>query len=170
MPRVVPRARLRIVEDKTRKILARRRLSPAEAERPEDEVLALARSREEGGPSGSDVADRLVARFDAALAELAPALSEAGDGVAEAVAKTRGTVERAVAKLGEKLDRALSHRDAARVEDVRRLAAWLLPNGLPQERVFGVSYFAARHGERALVERVVEAAEPFAGAVRDLEL
>jgi hypothetical protein len=41
---------------------------------------------------------------------------------------------------------------------------------LPQERVFGISTFAARHGERALVERVVLEAKPFDGTVRDLEL
>jgi uncharacterized protein YllA (UPF0747 family) len=97
-------------------------------------------------------------------------LASAGDGIDEAIEKTKGTVARAVGKLGEKLDRALAHRDAARVEDVRRLQAWLRPHGLPQERVFGISYFAARHGERAFVERVVEEAEPFAGTVRDLDL
>jgi uncharacterized protein YllA (UPF0747 family) len=170
MPRIVPRAQFRLLEDKTRRTLARRGISAAEVDRPEEELLALVRSRAGDGPAGSEVADRLVDRFQQALEEVAPLLAPAGDGIEEAIEKTRGTVARAVGKLGEKVDRALSHRDAARVEDVRRLQAWLRPRGLPQERVFGISTFVARHGERVLVERIVEEAEPFDGTVRDLEL
>jgi bacillithiol biosynthesis cysteine-adding enzyme BshC len=170
MPRVVPRAQFRLLEDSTRRTLARRGIAAAEVDRPEEELLALVRSRAGDGPAGREIAARLVDRFQQALAEVAPLLAPAGDGIEEAMEKTRGTVARAVGKLGEKVDRAFGHRDAARVEDVRRLQAWLRPGGLPQERVFGMSTFAARHGERALVERVVEEAEPFDGTVRDLDL
>ena len=42
----------------------------------------------------------------------------------------------------------------AEVEQVR----WaLVPDGLPQERVYGLPYFAARYGERAFVARVIDA-------------
>jgi uncharacterized protein YllA (UPF0747 family) len=56
------------------------------------------------------------------------------------------------------------------VETVKALLDWLRPNGEPQERVYNVSFFAARHGERAFIEHVVEAADPSSGGVVDLDL
>jgi bacillithiol biosynthesis cysteine-adding enzyme BshC len=170
MPQVVPRARLRLLEEKTRRTLDRLHLSAEEAERSEDEVLDLVRARSGEAPAGTEVKERLASAFDATLHEMAPALKAAGEGIDEAIEKTRASVAKAVGKLAEKYERAVSHRDGARVEDVRRLHLWLQPEGLPQERVFGISCFAARHGERALVERVVDAAAPYDGTVKDLVL
>jgi len=42
--------------------------------------------------------------------------------------------------------------------------------GQPQERVYGISYFAAKHGERAFVERVIGAAADAGDGPVDLEL
>ena len=44
------------------------------------------------------------------------------------------------------------------------------PHGQPQERVYGISYFAAKHGERAFVERVLAAAADPADEPVDVEL
>jgi len=43
-------------------------------------------------------------------------------------------------------------------------------DGQPQERVYGISYFAAKHGERAFVERVIGAAADAGDGPVDLEL
>ena len=48
-------------------------------------------------------------------------------------------------------------RDRGLVEDVTRLRERLFPEGVPQERVFGPSYFLARYGARAFVERILDA-------------
>jgi len=41
---------------------------------------------------------------------------------------------------------------------------------VPQERYFGLPSFAARHGARPFVERVLAAAIPLATGIRDLDL
>jgi uncharacterized protein YllA (UPF0747 family) len=88
----------------------------------------------------------------------------------KALGKTRGTVARAVGKLAGNYEKARLHRDAALIEDVRRLQWWLFPEGQPQERYYGISYFAAHHGERAFLHRVLAAAEPLEIAPRDVDL
>lgn len=168
MPLAVPRVRIRLVDDRTRHLLARLRLTPAEACGSMEEVLA--RSGSSGDPSGETLVRPLVEAFDRALADAAPALRRGGERVDRWISKTRGTVARAAEKLGRNYDRALAHRDREVVDGVRRLRERLLPSGMPQERYFGMSYFAARYGERVFVERVLAAAEPFASAIEDLEL
>jgi hypothetical protein len=132
-----------------------------------DGILARVR-----GPStaGEEVARRLLEAFDGALGGLEPTLHEAGERARRAAEKTRGTVERAVTKLAENVDAAWRMRDHAAVDDVTRLKQRLFPQDVPQERFFGMSSFAARHGERALVERVLAAADPGHGGTRELEL
>jgi len=58
----------------------------------------------------------------------------------------------------------------ARVADVRRLTGILQPDGVPQERRHGLPYYAARCGDRELVEKVLAATEPFASTLKDLNL
>jgi hypothetical protein len=38
----------------------------------------------------------------------------------------------------------------------------------PQERHYGLPWFAARHGDRSLIEKVIAAAEPFDATLKDL--
>ena len=71
--------------------------------------------------------------------------------------------------INGKYDKALLHRDQSLVDDVRRVKQLLYPHDQPQERVYGVSYFAARYGEGAFVERVLAAVEPFDARPRDLK-
>jgi bacillithiol biosynthesis cysteine-adding enzyme BshC len=165
-PTVVARASLTILEEGDRKRLARSGIAPEEAARPIDEILARAGGT---GGAGERAAAHLLAAFDRALAEIAPAVREAGERAERAAEKTRGTVARAVEKLGENVDAARRLRDTALVEDVMRLRERLFPDGIPQERFYGPSYFFARVGERAFVERVLDAADPGPGA-RSLEL
>ena len=58
------------------------------------------------------------------------------------------------------MNRAAAYRDATRVESIRKLRAWLAPDGKPQERVLALAAFAARGGDRSLVERVLAAIDP----------
>ena len=50
------------------------------------------------------------------------------------------------------------------------LSTVLFPGGVPQERVFSLPAYAARHGAATLVSRVLAAIAPFDPAVVDLEL
>lgn len=168
MPLIVGRARFRIVEERTQKLAARVGVSLDDACLPEDEVL----SRTAGTPADQLTPDaleqQLSAGFDAALndalAKLPPGLRE----LDAAVEKTRGTVKMAASKFREKYEKTLSHQDRARVEDLRQLKSLIAPEDQPQERFYGLTYFAARYGERALVDRVLESVVPFDTALKDL--
>lgn len=169
-PLVVPRARLRLLEPSTRRLLARRHLTAPDVCHPVDDVLARARAGGPDEPGGDAVSQRLLESFDSTLRDLEPVLRKAGGGIEKALGKTRGTVARAVGRLAGKYEKARLHRDADLMEDVLRLQGWLYPAGQPQERHYGISYFASRHGERAFVQRVLAAAEPLEVAQKDVEL
>ena len=168
MPLVVPRSRFRITDERTRRLLARLGLSPRDAELSEPALLARLRPP---GPTASEAAEisrRLLDPFVAAHTELAAGLGDAGPAIARALARTRGSVERSVAKLAGKVERARLYADAERVDAVRRLRAVLAPDGAPQERRLGLAALAARIGDRAVIERVLAAIDPFDGSLQEL--
>lgn len=171
MPLVVPRARFVIVDDKVRRVLERLGLSATEVSAPEDVLLARAAARaaaHAGAPAAVSLEARLLEPLGRELAALRGEL--AGLGLESALEKTEAAVRGAVAKLVEKHDKARVHQDAERVEDVRRVRAQLYPGEAPQERVLGLSYHAARVGERALVAAVLAAIEPWQWSLRELSL
>ena len=153
-PEVVRRASFTLLEVGDRKRLARTCLLPDDLAQPVDELLARVCGP---SPAGERLSTQLLQAFDGALSELAPTLREAGQRAERAAEKTRGTVARAVEKLSENVDAAWRLRDRALVEDVTRLQERLFPDGVPQERAFGPSDFLARYGERAFLERILEA-------------
>lgn len=166
MPLVVPRARLRVVDGKTARVLARLRLTPDDARQPEDALLAAARA----GAAPAAIEPRLLAPFTAALDEVSAELAALGGGVRSALEKTRATVESAVTRLTGKIEQARLHQDEALVADVRRVKRLLFPNDTPQERVYGLASFAARYGERPFLDAVLGAITPFDATPRDLTL
>ncbi len=156
-PAVVPRARFRLIDARARRLLDRLGLQPADAERPEPELLARLRRT---GTGGSELAHRLLDPFERTHAELAAELAHAGPAIAKALARTRASVERAVGRLAGKVERAALYEDASLVEAVRALRARLAPDGAPQERVLGLPGPAAAFGDRELIERVLAAVRP----------
>jgi bacillithiol biosynthesis cysteine-adding enzyme BshC len=170
MPIVVPRTRLRLLDARTRRTLSRRGLTPEQACRPFDQVLALALTTSPGETGGHQLARRVMDGVDRALADVAPLLRDAGEGGVRALEKTRLSMARLAERLGGSYDRARSLQDRNLVDDLRRVQARLLPRGIPQERFFGVSSFAARYGPRTVVECVVAAAEPLRTDIGDLDL
>lgn len=170
MPEVVPRAHVRLVEDPTRRALSRHGLTPEAACRPFEEVLASARAAEPGELDGVEIARRVVDGVDRVLTEIAPMVREAGERAAQSLTKTRGSLSRLAGKLGRGYDKSRLLRDKELVDDVNRAQARLYPTGIPQERFFGFSSFAARYGQRSCIERVLAAAEPLATGFVDIDL
>lgn len=169
MPLVLPRARFRVVDDKVARVLAKLGLSSSDAARAEDVLLAELRAHASSGPrTGESVERALVTSIDQLLDDARAELVAAGSGVDVALDKTRATIHGAVAKLREKYDRARLHQDEALVADVRRVRSWLFPRGEPQERVLALAYPAARWGERAFLDRVLESIVPFDATQREL--
>lgn len=167
-PLVVPRARFRVTDARTRRLLARLELAVQDVELPEEALLARLDRSGPSGPDGREVSRRLLEPFVAAHGALATVLADGGPAIARALARTRGSVERAVTKLANKVERARLYADAERVDAIRRLRAMLAPGGAPQERVLGLAGLAARVGDRDVVERVLAAIDPFDSSLREL--
>lgn len=192
MPLPVPRARFRVLDDRARALLDKLALAADDVALPRDELLARVASNgaaahrqpEAIEPSGGvqqrggieqrnaiaqpDAIDsRLRAVVDAELAVIGPVMTALDPSMAKAIANTTEVVHDAFGKLVAKYGRALAQRDQACVARIDRLRAMLLPNGEPQERVYGLSYYACRFGD-AFVKSVVDAVDPFAAAHKDL--
>jgi bacillithiol synthase len=165
LPLVVPRARFRVTDHRTRGLLERLGLTVRDAELSEAALLARLRTP---GPDANDIAHRLLDGFVAAHGALTDELTGAGPQIARALGKTRASVERSVRKLAGKVERAQLYADAERVAAVRRLRAMLAPDGAPQERVLGLPGLAARIGDRTVIERVLAAIDPFDASLQEL--
>ncbi len=168
MPLVVPRARFRVVDEKTGQLLDRLGLAPADAERPEVELLGRLQGGVDAARAAADLETVLREPFEDALRSVAPRLEAAGQGLDAAIEKTNASVRGSVQKLAAKYEAALLHRDATRVDELRRIKRMLYPGGIPQERVFGLATFAARVGEREFIARVLDAIDPFDPTLKDI--
>lgn len=166
MPLIVPRARLRIIEARTLDRCARLGITPADATRPLSELPAR--------PASGTVLDeaelgrRLVLPFEAEMTALRAEIEHLGPGLDAAIDKTRASVAGAVAKLARKLDAARRHLDRDRADELQQLQWALAPDGAPQERVYGLAYFAARYGERPFLDRVLAEIVPFDPTPKDV--
>jgi len=81
-----------------------------------------------------------VARLEAPAAGLDPAL-------ARPFARTRGTVERALARFADRVEATAARRDAEAERRLARLTDLVRPGGVAQERRLATGWFAARWGE-----------------------
>lgn len=169
MPLIVPRARFRVLEEKTVRLLERLSLRADDAARSEDTLLTQLAAQDSAHSSSEQLERELTTRLHAAIDDaLAQTSGPVRAVLKSAEEKTKNLVQTAAGKLAEKHRHALAHQDEARVRDVRRLQCALFPGGSPQERVVGFSYFAARYGERSFIEKVLAAIEPFEPAQKDL--
>lgn len=175
-PLVVPRARFRCLDARTRSLLSRLGLTPRDAERPREELLQTlaAAALPEGLPAPERLATRLLEdfsreleAFSAGLSAHAPPLDPKLD---DAVRRTRGTAERAVERLIARYRRALGARAELAGERIERLTEFLCPGGEPQERHYSLAYFAAQVGVSAFKATVFGHLDPYDPAVRDIDL
>lgn len=167
MPLIAPRASFRILEDKTRHLLERLGTDSGCAALAEDEILGTGEAAEECRSRSEAMRRDLADAFAAALRRCGD-LADAGPGMTSAIEKARRAVDHAADRLASKYETALLHRRQDLVEAARRVKCILQPEGVPQERFYGISYFAARYGEREMIQRIVDRAEPFDPVIRDL--
>ncbi len=167
-PQVVARARFRIIDGASRRRCERLGIAADDAVLPEDKLLARCRRDGDARLDAGEFERRLMESFDGAARELAPAAAAAGPQLVKRMERTRAGVAHAVHKLAGAYERALLHNDQELVEAVAQVRTFLNPEGAPQERIYGLPYFAARFGDRHIVERVIAAVEPFDPALRDL--
>lgn len=159
MPLIVLRSRFRVLEERTRNLLQKVGLSA-------DEFCSGKLLLPPTGP----LAD-LEARLTAPLAELArirESVLAIDASLSKPLQRTEATIRRAAQRLATKVARALSQKDQTTTDRIEKLRAQLVPHGEPQERVYGLPYFAARFGTRAFVTLVLAACAPFTGQQGDL--
>ena len=170
MPLVVPRARFRVIEEKTQRVLDRLQLTLDDATR-DAAGLAAAHASRNAAFSPEQLEQTLHTRFDEALESALGQTGPLREQLRSAHEKTKAAVHAAASKLAEKHRSALAHQNDAVLRDIERVKQALQPSGEPQERVYGFSYYAARYGERPFIERVLqslETSDPFDPSLRDL--
>lgn len=170
MPLIVPRARFRVIEERTRGLLEKLGLTADEAAAPRDELLArlAARASGEGLEPPEAIEARLTGALTSELSRLGERLTTLDPTLSSPLRRTERTVQRAVSKLMSKYRRALVRRDAVASERLDRVRGSLTPDGAPQERVHGLPYYACRLGTRGFARMVLDACVPFSGALKDL--
>jgi bacillithiol biosynthesis cysteine-adding enzyme BshC len=182
---IAPRARVRLVEPVAARLLSRLGLQCSDVALPEQTLLArlsgLPQTPVAMDPAVTDRAPAplppvafertLIESFEASLAQ---ALAELPPDVTRRITpqldKTRKKLELTSAKLAHAYSQALLSHDAQRVGEVRRLKQLLFPGAVAQERVFGFAYFAARYGDRALIEQLLAAIDPYSPGITELRL
>lgn len=170
MPLVVPRAKLRVVDDQIAQTCSRVKATPEEASALSEEAL-LERLQSPGNTdAAAALEDTLVLGFEQALNKATQDLRVPPAALATPLRKTKSTVMRAARKLRANYEKALAQQNRDAVEGVKMLRRSLMPDGVPQERVYGLSGFAARIGERPFIERVLEVITPFEAKVKDLRI
>ena len=169
MPLVVPRARFAVVDRKIRRGLDELQLDVAALARPESELLEAVARRPDHWIDPEALEQRLVAGLRAELSGLGPELDKLHPGLQKAAERTVDSVERACGKFVDKYRTALNQADTRQVETIRKLKAALFPRAAPQERIFSLPYYAARHGADAFIDRVVASCLPYQPDLKALE-
>ncbi|MBK7863686.1 MAG: bacillithiol biosynthesis BshC [Archangiaceae bacterium] len=149
MPMLVPRARFRVIDVATRRLLDKLGLKPADAEAPD----LLSRLRPQVEPSPEAIEKQLLDAADAALVHVP---------LPDAVKRTRGTIARAASRVAGRYRRHLDTADTVLAERVTKLQASLFPHGEPQERVMGLPTFPGLD--------VLPHVEPWSTQVKDVFL
>jgi bacillithiol synthase len=168
MPLIVPRARFAVIEAKAQRLLARLGCSAAQVAAPTEALLAAISAQETSVPTGAALEQALTQRAEGLMSEALAGLPELGAELRAAADKTSAAMRKALGKFAQKYESARLHRDQALLSDVERIKVLLHPRDQPQERFYGLPYFAARFGERAFIERVLQAIEPFDPTPREL--
>ncbi len=167
LPMIGARARFRVVDPWTARLLERLRLSPEDTDQP---VHALA-ARLHAWPEWMDgsLRERLLGPLARELEGLRPDATALDPKLARNVEKTKAHVARGVDRFIGRLQRAVlasSGQGTGALDALNQLTTALHPGGRPQERVHGFWAIAAEVGPRALVSSLVAAAASLSPDVR----
>jgi bacillithiol synthase len=170
LPMVAPRARLRVLDERSRRRLERLGLLPEDMDRARDDVAAQVQSRPTWLPPAEWLRARLLGPLERELEALLPHAIGLEPGLEKSVRKTRNHVAYGVEKLVSRLERAALARDHVVAGQLDQLLTALRPGGVAQERVYAFPPLAAQVGSQALVAALVEAARPLSADVRSVNL
>jgi bacillithiol synthase len=161
-PLLVPRARFRCLDARTRRWLAQSGLQASDLAQPEQEVRArLHPVRPTGSPDPQELRDRVVRRILPAVEGITSAVSATGEHLRRPAQRTRDSVAHALEKLIGRYTRNLVERDETTQRRLQQLRVVLNPGGVAQERFYGWPWLAGRLGasvfKRLVLERLEQA-------------
>lgn len=146
-PRIQPRASWTVLERRPAELLERLSLEPEELADGGDAAVA-ALTGEERPPAVEESLAGLRRMLGQGMGAVERALGDALPGLRASVGKTRKALFDAVAELGGQVDAEVRRQQETRIEQIRRVAVNLYPDGQPQERVLSPFYFLSRYGDR----------------------
>lgn len=170
LPMVAPRARFRVLDERTRHRLQRLGLRSEDVDRERDDLSAQVQSRPGWLPPTEALRAQLLGPLERELEALLPHAVALDPTLAKSVRKTSEHVAYGVDKLVSRLERAALARDHVVADTLELLLTALRPSGIPQERVYAFPPLAAQVGTRALVTGLVEAARPLSVEMRSVNL
>jgi hypothetical protein len=171
---VIPRARFRCLDARTRRLLAETGLAADDVGKPPGALAPRPAAADgSGGLDTDDLRRRVEEHILPEVERVAREVAALGPGLTRPARRAQSSVAYALGRLVDRAAAALVQRDQTRWGRIERLRHALCPGGVPQERFYGWPSLAGRHGAQGLKRLVMdrlEAGGPFdcATAVQDL--
>ena len=161
-PIVYPRPSVTLVEHKVRKVLEKFGLASSELRRPFEEVAAQL-VREQMPPEVTAALEALRAALQEGYARLGEAASGIDPTLQGPLTGARNQALSQSAEIEKKIRQHLRQRSETRLEQIRKAAANLYPDGAPQERVLNVYPYLVRYGPDLLTALLEQLPDRLAG-------
>jgi bacillithiol biosynthesis cysteine-adding enzyme BshC len=161
-PLLVPRARFRCVDARTRRWLEQAGLVAADLAQPSRDIRArLHPAVPAGSPDPQELRARVARQILPAVEEIASAISATGESLRRPAQRTRDSVAHVLERLIGRYARGLVERDETTLRRIEKLEMVLNPGGVAQERFYGWPWLASRLGpavfKRLVFERLEQA-------------
>ena len=173
LPLLVPRARFRLVDVRTRRSLVQLGLRAADLAAPEHEIRAhLTAARPPGCPDPVELRALVADRIVPAVATIANATVAADEHLRRPALRARDSVAYRLGRLIDRYARTLVERDDVTNRRLCQARLALFPNGVPQERFYSWPSLAGRLGIaqfKQLIWQELQTTGPFTTDVRELQ-
>jgi bacillithiol biosynthesis cysteine-adding enzyme BshC len=170
LPAIAPRARFRIVESGIGSLLRKLGLEAKDLSGPREPILARLAGEARGAlPLPETLEAELLDGFTQRLSAFADPATGRDPALGDAIRRTDQSVKRAVGRFTARYRRSLVQRDQVLADRLARVERYLSPGGVPQERFYGLAYFAAKFGLPHFRAKVLESIVPFDPTIREIE-